>query len=587
MKLENPLPIPPILIKLAEDIHKTHYSFFPPKLYVVGGAVRDHFFGRRDPSDWDLCITGFIDLEDASSFLLTRGPTHLAGRNMPVIRHKPTFLAIELGEDPDTIPWYEIALARGEVAPNYSPYDVVDFVFHDTTGQPVVIEDDLSRRDFTMNAMAWDILEEDLIDPYGGWGDIRMGTIKMVSAARFITSIERPLRVGALMSKGLRGTILDHPIEPDTNLLETCKEMGEHAGVGLTHHEAQRLNLNAVPPSQLWTQFTKAMDGEFTSFLEWLNTCGWLSHFSHLDELRNTPQDPKYHPEGNVWVHTIRTITWMTDYCDTNGIIGGRRYTLLLAALCHDLDKPIVTQIRNRETQDISEFDLASLNQFLNRPDYHPDKYDIISHGHDTGIRTTELLVSIGAPYSIRIRVVRLVQTHMSNQSFQDGWTRRKWTRLLRRLTPANWEYLSVLMLADTNGRGQKEHEIPVGFVNMQEASEAVETNASGKPESPFLGRHLIMWGLKSDVQGHNTPFWGSLEREDTILGMLFLAQQEGFFGDTNLPDPRKVEAWVRSMDWQKIKSALDHGVGGDRIVDVVGPHVNLEDLEELIDEFG
>jgi len=144
------------------------------RLYLVGGAVRDQIKGI-DAHDRDYMVTGlsFDDFKGHPAFRKIAGA------------HFPVFL-VDFAEDDTVFCNVELALARKERSTGYGHVD-----FDTITGPDVTLEDDLVRRDFTINAMAKDVLTGEFFDPHGGMDDIEMGVIRHVSEA----FSEDPLRV--------------------------------------------------------------------------------------------------------------------------------------------------------------------------------------------------------------------------------------------------------------------------------------------------------------------------------------------------------------------------------------------------------
>jgi tRNA nucleotidyltransferase (CCA-adding enzyme) len=174
-----------------------------------------------------------------------------------------------------------------------------------------------ARRDFTLNALGWDPERGELLDPHGGRSDLEARVLRHTSA-RFV---EDPLRV-------LRGMQLCARFD-----LEAAPE---------TVAICRTLTPEGIPPERIFAEWRKLLiEGERISRgLAFLQACDWLPHFPELAELVGCPQDPEWHPEGDVWIHTL--------YCldaFAQARTGDEREDLLvgLAVLCHDFGKPPTT----------------------------------------------------------------------------------------------------------------------------------------------------------------------------------------------------------------------------------------------------
>ena len=545
-------PVPKSLKLLAESVNNIKHlaETDSPKLYLVGGAIRDILNGSK-PKDYDLCLTGFTTMLQARDFLIMLGDCIMVGLNMPVFRFSPlSHLSPEL----PTI--YEIALARIENSQDFSSYNDIEFVF-EVDGRPVTILEDLERRDITQNSMALDFLTAELIDPFGGYDDIKNGIIRATNLGLFKTSIERPLRIGTVLARDYK-SFKSFDTEVDTNLVSLCREMRSHAGISLTHHQSRRANLSAIPREQLWLQFEKALvSPRFDKFIEWLREIGWVNSFIELKELIGCPQDPKQHPEGDVWNHTLHTIREMQLLINNRtDITDDERKVLLLAALCHDMDKPIAIQVFNENKIELANT-FTTVIEFVVSREYDPEKHKITNHRHDYCYRASDFLSFIGCTIEIIDRVSRLCKSHMDHLNFTGKITKRQIARLMRRIAPSTIDKLYLLMKADHFARPPLPKVVPNSIDDMINASKEIKLDDDNKPYCPIQGRHLIRWGLSESGQGWSKPYFGDPDREDTIIGIIYLAQLDGFFGDHNSPDPHLVEKWVRRVNWSSVFSIL------------------------------
>ena len=255
------------------------------KIYRVGGAVRDELLGRAI-ADRDYVVVGATPEE-----MLAQG-------YRPVGRDFPVFLHPQSGE--------EYALARTE---RKSGRGYHGFTFH--VAPDVTLEEDLGRRDLTINAMARDA-DGTLIDPYGGERDLRAGVLRHVSPA----FAEDPLRVLRVARFAAR---FGFAVAPETEaLMRSIAAGGE---------------LATLTPERVWQEISRAlMEPHPSRFLIVLRRCGALSQLlPEVDALFGVPQPVAHHPELDTGVHVLQAL----DYAAAAGDALPVRY----AVLTHDLGK--------------------------------------------------------------------------------------------------------------------------------------------------------------------------------------------------------------------------------------------------------
>ena len=175
-----------------------------------------------------------------------------------------------------------------------------------------------------------------------------------------------------------------------------------------------------------------------------------LKDYEVFCELENTEQSPQWHPEGNVWKHTLYVIEAAYDIANREKLAESEREVLLLAAMCHDLGKPETTE--NVDGR-------------------------IKSHGHaQLGGKITEnFLMSIDCPELIRLKIVALVKEHLVYSSFQTV-TERAVKRLESRLAPASLDELILLVEADHSGRPPLPKKLPEIMNEIKEISERIKS---------------------------------------------------------------------------------------------------------------
>ena len=261
------------------------------KIYLVGGAVRDRLLGLP-PGDRDYVVVGATPQQ-----MLELG-------YKPVGRDFPVFLHPDSGEE------YALARTERKSGRGYRGF-VVD------TDPAVTLEEDLQRRDFTINALAEDT-DGQVIDPYGGHADLQARVLRHVGPA-FVEDPVRVLRAARFMA---RLAPLGFQVAPETLAL-----MREMAASG---------ELDALVPERVWQELRKALASEQPSaFLATLHQANALaSVLPEVDALYGVPQRAEYHPEVDTGVHQQMV-------CDMAAQLARGDDRIGYAALCHDLGKAL------------------------------------------------------------------------------------------------------------------------------------------------------------------------------------------------------------------------------------------------------
>ncbi|WP_296002094.1 multifunctional CCA addition/repair protein [Rugamonas sp.] len=258
------------------------------KIYTVGGAVRDALLGRP-VKDRDYVVVGATP-ED-----MLRQGFRPVGKDFPVFLH------------PRTQEEYALARTERKTAPGYR-----GFVFH--TSPDVTLEQDLVRRDLTVNAIA-QAPDGTLTDPYGGRRDIEQRIFRHVSEA-FAEDPVRILRIARFAAR-----YADFVIAPETNaLMRQMVAQGE---------------VDALVPERVWQELSRGlMEDRPSRMLEVLRDCGALARIlPELDALWGVPQPPQYHPEIDTGVHMLQVL----DCAAARGLELPTRF----ACLMHDLGKGV------------------------------------------------------------------------------------------------------------------------------------------------------------------------------------------------------------------------------------------------------
>ncbi len=261
------------------------------RVYLVGGAIRDELLGRAH-FDRDYVVVGA-----APEDMLAKGYKPV-GKDFPVFLH------------PDTGEEYALARTERKTGPGYH-----GFAFH--AAPDVTLEQDLARRDLTINAMARDEAGA-LVDPYHGADDLRDKTLRHVSPA-FAEDPVRILRVARFLA---RYAPLGFRIADETMaLMRTMVEAGEAAH---------------LVPERVWAETRKALgEPEPSAFVRVLRECGALAVlFPEVDALYGVPQPPQHHPEIDCGAHLELVLDQCAKLAPGNDLAG-------FCALTHDLGKAL------------------------------------------------------------------------------------------------------------------------------------------------------------------------------------------------------------------------------------------------------
>lgn len=391
---------------------------------LVGGCVRDGLIDR-EAKDIDMEVYG-LKVEAVEAALQDDFRLDTVGRAFGVLILK--------GEKID------LALPRREskTGPKHSDFKI--------EGDPRMSpQEAAARRDFTINAISCDPLTGELIDPFGGIADLKARRIRHVSEA----FSEDALRV-------LRGMqfVARFGLTPDPKTIQLCR--------GLSPAE--------LPPERLWEEWKKLIlkGNSISAGLGFLRDCDWLQYFPELEALVGCEQDPHWHPEGDVWVHTLHCLdAYAAERRDDEWedlIVG-------LAVLCHDFGKP--------ETS------------------YTDATGRIRSPRHDVrGVPVArQFLERLTRQKKIFEEVLPLVEEHMRPLAlYRDGAGDSAVRRLAARVKRV--DRLVRVAHADKNGRPPiRPDGFPEGEWLLQKTKElAVEDNA---PKPILLGRHLVELDIK------------------------------------------------------------------------------------------
>ena len=437
--------LPAALLKLCQ-----HLANSKAQTWLVGGSVRDLLLGIA-PNDFDLEVYG-LESTALLAALKQLGKTEHVGQQFGVFKLWLDGYA------------FDVALPRSEIktAAGHRGFDV-------STDPFISIHQASLRRDFTINAMMLDPLKGSFIDQHGGANDLSNKVLRHVSPA-FAEDPLRPLRAMQFAAR------FQLHLHPDTANL--CRTLISEAA--------------SLPKERIWSEWQKWGQASTPSYgLQTLHDSGWINLYPNLEALPACPQNPQWHPEGNVWIHTLQVCDQAANVAKRHQLKSKVKEQLIFAALCHDLGKPDVT---------------------------HTDASGMIrSPGHsEAGITgSTDFLSSIGAPKQLIQYVLPLVAEHITHLHGQ--LTTRAVRRLSHRLEPANIELWEMLVEADASGRAPSLPSRPA--LNWLKMAQQLHHHQQ-KPKAILTGKTLLKLGYTSGVD------MGS------ILKQAYEAQLDGQFND-------------------------------------------------------
>jgi len=418
--------------------------------YLVGGSVRDLLLGEQ-PKDFDLEVYG-IGLEPLHRHLSGFGRTEAVGRSFGVIKLWLDSLEID------------VALPRSErkVSDGHRGFET-------DLDPEMTLNRASSRRDFTINAMMIDPLDGSLLDFHGGRKDLEQGILRHVSPS----FSDDPLRVLRGMQFASRFRLQLHA---DTALL--CR---------MLRGEADTLAIERV-----WLEWRKwAEGGSPACGLRVLEQSTWLSLYPELAALTGCQQEPKWHPEGDVWRHILYVVDCAAGISRRYGWSGERRNHLIFTSLLHDLGKPETT--------------MTDHNGRIRSPDHSLQglKY------------SASFLQRIGAPESLLSHIQPLIRDHLTHM--HGGPSERAVRRLSVRLEPSDIELWEALVEADASGRPP----LPASRPALNWLQKALDMqHHKTKPAPVVTGKLLMKYGV---VPG---PEMGQ------IIQAAYEAQLDGEIGD-------------------------------------------------------
>jgi tRNA nucleotidyltransferase (CCA-adding enzyme) len=410
---------------------------------LVGGAVRDFFLFGVEPKDWDVELHG-LSVAVVKKLLSQFGEVNAVGAAFGVLK-----VTDANGVEFDfTLPRRENKVGKGHKG---------FMVELDTAMTP---KDAAARRDFTVNSMAVDLATGELLDPFNGMADLKAGVLRHTSDA-FAEDALRVLR-GMQFAARFDFTMAPETVALSKSLVDKVKFVekvnpdsdDEELAVDRVLGEFVKLATKGKKPS---------------AGLKVLKDTGWLKLFPELAAMDGLAQEPEWHPEGDVWAHTLHTVDAAARLADKDNLNSKDRTALFFGALLHDVGKPLVT-VTTKEGR-------------------------VVSPGHaNAGVKLAEsFMEGLRAPKALTKAVAVLVKEHMVHVGAD--MTERAVRRLSDRVDgKTTVEMVDRVIQADAAGRPPLSDAHPCPELMKLARELAVERN---KPSPLLTGKHLVALGLK------------------------------------------------------------------------------------------
>jgi tRNA nucleotidyltransferase (CCA-adding enzyme) len=399
---------------------------------VVGGWVRDRLLGRPG-KDVDVEVYG-VPAPQLRTLLESVGPVNTVGESFTVYK----VLDVDV-----SLPRRESKIGRGHRA-------------FEVTGDPdMAPEEAARRRDFTVNAIAWDPLADTYFDPFDGRADLLERRVLRAVDPR--TFGDDSLRVLRGLQFAARFTL-----EMDAGTKDICRAIA----------------LDDLPSERVWGEIEKLLllaERPSIGFSLALELGVTAKLFPELQSLVGCPQEPEWHPEGDVWVHTLLVVDEAHQRLE--GLDRPQQLTVMLGAVCHDFGKPLTTAFVDGRIRSIDheQAGVAPAQLFLDRLNIHTiDGYDVAS------------------------QVKGIVAHHLKPHAFSKSATPVSDGAYRRLAEKVDLELLVRVAMSDCHGRtGTFDCSAIERFLERARML-GVEHRA---PAPIVMGRHLLDLGVKAGPQ--------------------------------------------------------------------------------------
>lgn len=414
--------LPPVIKTISDELLRLNY-----RAVLVGGCVRD-FFLELPIKDYDVEVFGIENIEVLESILSQFGTVNLVGKSFGILKF------VYGGHE------YDFSLPRVEekTGLGHKGFSVICDSSLDFKSAAI-------RRDFTINAIGYDVVKNEILDPFGGLEDIKKRVVKAVNKMTFIQDPLRAYRAAQFCAR------FDFKLDDET--LKLCKEI------------ALKDEFASLPKERVLEEFKKILlkSSKPSIGFELLRQMGVMRYFPELQNIIGVLQSHIHHPEGDVWTHTMMVLDEMTKFR-----IGKEKLDLklMLAALCHDFGKATHTQIEDEKIRAI---------------------------GHEkAGVELTkDFLYRLTNEHDLVKYILPLVEHHLVPSSYFRNNARDKKIRHLS--TKVKISELLILARADFLGRTTTESISGVYEAGDWMEKKAKELGVYMAPPKPFIkGKDLI-----------------------------------------------------------------------------------------------
>jgi tRNA nucleotidyltransferase (CCA-adding enzyme) len=394
---------------------------------VVGGWTRDRLMGRES-KDIDIEIFG-VPESALRPMLDALGRVDCVGES---------FRVYKIGGIDVSLPRRESKSGRGHRG------------FH-VTGDPAMsVADAARRRDFTINSISWDPLTDEYVDPFDGRADIARRLIRVVDPATFGDDSLRVLRAIQFAAR------FEFALDDGTR--DLCRT----------------IPLDDLPAERIWGEFEKLLGAPRPSIgFALAMDLGVVSKlWPELQALAGCPQEPEWHPEGDVWVHTLQVVDRARARVDHLG--RPQWLSVMLGAVCHDFGKPATTAFIDGRirSMDHEEQGVAPASAFL-------DRLNVFSFDG----------------YDVRRQVLGMVAQHLKPGAWhkvRDEVGDGAFRRLAQKV---DLELLALVAKSDCEGRAPGTFDCTAMDWFLERAR---TLGVEHRPPSPILlGRHVLALGLQ------------------------------------------------------------------------------------------
>lgn len=407
--------------------------------FFVGGIVRDAFIGR-DSKDVDIEVFNieFGPMVEAIKKVdCVKSITVDAGKRFPVTK-------VRCQDDTEM----DVASPRREVFVGGE----AEFEVQADPWMPK--KEAAARRDFTMNAIMVNGVTGEVFDFFGGINDIAQGVIRHTSS-QFAEDPDRVIRAGRFAAQ------INMNIDPET--FDICQTM------------VASPIMETVNAEQINAEFKKIFKSKNPSVaFRFFAKVGWIQkRFPEIANMINCPQDPRWHPEGDVFEHTMQVMDRMAEIAIQEQWDDNKKIQMVMAAMCHDMGKPSTTVTESNgsiTSKGHAQVGVPIAEAFMRRCKF--DNADFIN------------------------RVCIMVDQHMAHSGMEA--TQRTTRRVAARIAPVSIVEWAAIIKADASGRDCGWFDPAAEFVKIA-AEQSIDKEG---PKPIVMGRHVIPFGIKGPAVG-------------------------------------------------------------------------------------